>query len=164
MISKLLLQTFSIVLSAAAITGCASPAGKTTFPEPSASYAPKQTYAASHDKVWEAVISALEKNRIVATSTDKASAIIQTDYIAGQSAVYAGGFLGAQSTRYKYNITLRHQPEEKIKVIIICKIETADSGYAGSAGSAQWRDVTPENAKLAQKLENWLYEEIEKGL
>jgi hypothetical protein len=31
-------------------------------------------------------------------------------------------------------------------------------------GSSQWNDVTSQNAALADKLETWLYEQIEQGL
>jgi hypothetical protein len=141
--------------------GCATKVGNASFPESSASFTPKSSYAVSKDKLWDATLSALDKNRIATASVDKASGVIQTDYIEGESALIGFGLIASQHTRYKYNVTLRDQSEGAVKLNVICKIE---STMKGTSGSSQWHDVTSQNAEQTKKLENWLYQEVEKGL
>ena len=79
----------------------------------------------------------------------------------GKSTLIMGGLAGAQSTRYKYNLTLRNQSAGNVKLNILCKVEsTINSGR----GSSQWSDVSGQNTKLVKQLEDWLYEQIEKDL
>jgi hypothetical protein len=48
-----------------------------------------------------------------------------------------------------------------VKVNVICKVEeTMSNGREAS----RWRDVTPPNAALLNKLETWLYKQIEEEL
>jgi len=143
------------------MTGCATPVGKAKFPEASANFTPKQSYAVAQDKLWEAVIAALDKNRIATTSMDKGSGVIQTDYIQGESKLYALGLIAGQNTRYKYNLALRNNAEGQTKLNILCKVE---STMAGQAGSSPWTDISGHNPDSVRKLEAWLYEEIEKEL
>jgi hypothetical protein len=135
------------------LTGCFTDNG--TFPQPSANFIPRQTYSVNYDKLWNGILDALDKNRITTVNVDKASGVIETDYIAGP-----GRFMvvAAQSTRYKYTITTRNHSDGTVKMNVICKVE---SSMNGSAGASQWRDVTPQNVELATKLETWLYEQIE---
>jgi hypothetical protein len=138
--------------------GCVTGNGK--LPTPSANFTPKRTYAVSRDKLWQTILDTLDKNRITTVSADKSSGIIQTDYIAGPEQLMI--LINAtESVRYKYNITLRDESDGSIKVNIISKIEsTMNNGH----GSSQWNDVTPQNAEKTDKLEAWLYEQIENGL
>ena len=148
---------FALFLTLAmTLTGCVTDNGK--FPEPTANFMPKRTYAVQYDKLWQATLDALDKSQIAVVSTDKSDGIIQTDYIAGPGTLI---MLTAQSTRFKFNLTERKEPNGIIKLNIICKIE--DSMNNGHE-STQWRDVTPQNAALATKLETWLYEQIEDEL
>jgi hypothetical protein len=144
-----LLLTFAL----AVFSGCIKDNGK--FPQPTANFTPKRTYAVAYDKLWNGILDALDKNRITTVSVDKASGVIQTDYLAGP-----GEFMvfAAQSTRYKYNLTVRNQPDGTVKLNIICRVEDS---LSGNSGSSQWRDVTPQNGALTMKLETWLYEQIE---
>ncbi len=61
--------------------GCITDNGK--FPAPDANFTPKRTYVVSHDKLWQAMLDALDDNRIAVANSDKADGRIQTDYIAG---------------------------------------------------------------------------------
>jgi hypothetical protein len=155
------LRSFLPVALLALLAGCATPAGKTKYPEPTAGFAPKVTYALPVDKLWDATLSALERNRITVASTDKASGTLQTDYSAGQSYLIGGGFIAAQSTRYKYNLAARTQADGATKLTVICKVE---STMKGESGASQWTDVSGQNPELIQRLETWLYEQIEKEL
>jgi NlpB/DapX lipoprotein len=154
-------KTLIIFLCATALlgaSGCVSGNGK--LPTPSANFTPKRTYAVSHNKLWQAILDALDQNHIPVVSDDKSSGIIQTDYVAGPEQLMIL-INTAQSTRYKYNISLRDEADGSIKVNVICRIEsTMSNGH----GSSQWNDVTPQNAKLENQLETWLYEQIEKQL
>lgn len=151
-------KTISIVLLLALtiLTGCFTDNG--SFPQPTAGFTAKQTYAVSYDKLWNGILDALDQNRITTTSVDKASGVIATDYIAGPSRFMV---VAAQSTRYKYTIELRNKDDGTVRMNIICKIEDSMNG---SGGSSQWGDVTPQNAALAGKLETWLYEQIEQQI
>lgn len=136
--------------------GCVTDNGK--FPTPDANFMPKRSYAVSHEKLWQAALDALDKNRIAVVNSDKADGIIQTDYLAGP-----GEFMvfATQITRYKYNIAMREESDGSVKLDIICTVEdSVDDGRS----STQWRDVTPQNQPLAAKLEAWLYEKIEDEL
>ncbi|MGH7977987.1 MAG: hypothetical protein ACREE6_01330 [Limisphaerales bacterium] len=154
------MKTILIPLACAAMlfaaTGCVTDNGK--FPTPDANFTPKRTYAISHDKLWQATLDALDKNRIAIVNSDKADGIIQTDYLAGP-----GEFMvfATQITRYKYGITVRDTSDGNVKLNVICTIE--DSMNDGRS-STQWRDVTPQNTALAAKLEAWLYEQVENQL
>jgi hypothetical protein len=134
-------------------TGCVSDNGK--FPAPSANFTPKRTYAVPYDKLWQAALDALDKNRITTVSVDKASGIISTDYVAGPGQFMV---IMAQSTRYKYSISLRNESDGSVRMNVICKVE---SSINGQHGADPYRDVTPQNAVLTGKLESWLYEQIE---
>jgi hypothetical protein len=147
---------FLLTCAVALLAGCISDNGK--FPQPTAGFAPKQTYAVPYDKLWSGILDALDKNRITTVSVDKASGVIATDYIAGPGQFMV---IMAQSTRYKYSITARSQSDGAVRVNVICKVE---SSINGENGSSQWRDVTPQNAALAAKLETWLYERIEQEI
>jgi NlpB/DapX lipoprotein len=146
------------ICSAALLGGCVT--DNTKFPAPTANFTPKQKYAVSHDKLWQAALDALDSNRIAVVSSDKADGIIQTDYIAGPGEVMIP--LGIeQVTRYKYNISLRDEASGSVKLNVICTIE--DSMSSGHSAS-QWHDVTSQNTAQAAKLEAWLYEQVEDAL
>jgi hypothetical protein len=143
------------------LCGCATQVGNVAFPQASANFAPKRTYEVEYGKLWDSTLNALEKNRVTVVSANKEAGIIQTDYVEGESSLYALGLVASQSTRYKFNLTLRKQSEGSIKLNIVSKIE---STVQGSGATSQWTDVSGQNTALAAKLEAWLYEEIEKGL
>jgi hypothetical protein len=71
-----------LTFAAALISGCISDQKK--YPEPSATFMPKRAYAVPNDKLWQAILDALDKNRIAVVNSDKSSGIIQTDYVTGQ--------------------------------------------------------------------------------
>ena len=158
--TRIICITALSLLTGAMLVGCIS-VGNKTVPKATADFTPKQVYAVSYDKLWDAIMNALAKNRIAAVTATKESGIIQTDYTDGPSTLIMGGLAGAQSTRYKYDISLRNQTAGGIKLNIICKVEsTINSGH----GSSQWSDVSGQNAKLVKQMEDWLYEQIEKDL
>src|SRR5579859_4290858 len=152
---KKLIQLASL-LTFTLLAGCVSDNGK--LPQASAGFTPKYTYSVPNDKLWSAILDTLDKNRITTVSVDKASGIIATDYIAGPGTFMV---IMAQSTRYKYSITVRDQGNGTERVNVICKVE---SSINGEHGADPYRDVTPQNTALATKLETWLYEQIEAGM
>ena len=149
---------FAFTCVAALLAGCVTDNGK--FPTPTANFVPKREYAVSHDKLWQATLDALDNNRIAAVSTDKADGIIQTDNIAGPGEVNIALAI-SQITRYKYNITLRDEADGRVRLNVLCTIEDSMSN---SHNTSQWRDVTSQNTALENKLEVWLYEQIEDAL
>jgi len=143
------------------LAGCSTPVGKTRYPEASASYAPKTSHAVSADRLWETVLNTLERNRIAIASSDRGSGTLQTDYLEGQSSLIGLGLIAAQSTRYKYNVTVRPQTDGTTRLVVLCKVE---STMKGGSGASQWTDVSGQNTELVRNLETWLYEQIEKEL
>jgi hypothetical protein len=53
--------------------GYATHSGNVYFPEPLAGFTPKATYSTGFDKLWDAALNALDKNRIATVSADKLS-------------------------------------------------------------------------------------------
>src|SRR5665213_3074825 len=124
---RIICNTTLALLIGTLLVGCVSTGNN--MPKPTASFVPKQTYAVAYDKLWDITINALDKNQIAVISANKESGIIQTDYMDGPSTLLLAGLGGAQSTRYKYNITLRNQSAGGVKLNIICKVEsTINSG------------------------------------
>jgi uncharacterized lipoprotein len=147
-----LLLTCAVTL----LAGCVTDNGK--LPQPTAGFVPKRTYAVPYDKLWTDVLNALDKNKVTIAAIDKSSGVIQSDYLAGPGTFMV---IMAQSTRYKYNITVRDQGDGNVRVNVTCKVE---SSINGDRGADPYRDVTPQNAALTAKLETWLYEQIEQEI
>lgn len=106
--------------------------------------------------MWNRIKQVLNAERISIASSDKQEGRITTDYIQGETHLLLGGFAGAFSTRYKYNISLERTAQDKTRLNIICRLETApDSGH--------WADAGGDNAAAVTRLENWLYEKIQKS-
>jgi hypothetical protein len=97
---------------------------------------------------------------VAVISTDKSDGIIQTDYIAGPGEVNIALAI-SQETRYKFNISLRDEANGSVRLNVFCAIEDSMSS---SHNTSQWRDVTSQNTALENKLEAWLYEQIEDAL
>lgn len=137
--------------------GCFSAGRK--LPTPSTGFSPKVSYATPYSSAWPKIQLALDNARVSVTSATKDESVgrIQTDYVDGPSRFIV---VAAQSTRYRYSITVRPDGD-KTKVGIVAKVEsTMNSGK----GSSQWSDVSGQNTALVSQLENWLYEQIEKEL
>jgi hypothetical protein len=148
---------FAFTCAAMLFAGCVT--DSTKFPTPTADFVPKKEYSVPHDKAWQATLDALDDNHIAVVSTDKADGIIQTDYIAGPGEVNIALAI-SQVTRYKYNITLRDETDG-VRLNVICTIEDSMNS---THSTSQWRDVTSQNTALENKLETWLYEQIESEL
>jgi hypothetical protein len=140
--------------------GCAT-TDNGKLPAPTVDFTPKRTYQVPYDKLWQTILDTLDKNTIITISTDKAAGVIVTDYVAGPSSLLMGGLGGAQSTRYKFNISVRNESDGSVKMNIFCKVE---SSISSGHGSSQYNDVTPQNTALVNQLAAWLYEQIESGL
>jgi len=152
----------SVIALTLLISGCTS-IGPADNRQPSAAFSPKRVYAMNQTSALEKLEKTLDEARIPIANQSKSdtSARVSTDYIAGQSALIAGGLVGAQSTRYRYHITLRPTDGDKTSVLITCNIE---STIKSGSGASQWTDVSPQNPKLTAIRENWLYEQFEKNL
>jgi len=143
-----------ILLFAGLMIGCVL--GSVRFPTPSEGYQPKVKYKISYDKMWNIIDDVLESNRINIASQDKQKGITVTEYIQGQTETM--GPLGTIQTRYKYNIKLKKDENATTKLAIICNFES--SGNKMHA----WREISADNKERVEKLEKWLYEQIEKKL
>jgi len=151
------LATLSLALL---LAGCIQ-VGKTSLPAPTAGFAPQASYAVGTDRLWEASLGALEKNRIPVAASDRASGTLQTDYVQGPSRLIGLGLSGAQSTRYKFNLALRAQGDAATRLTVLARVEsTINSGK----GSSQWTDVSGHNPELVRSLEAWLHQQVETEL
>jgi hypothetical protein len=151
-----------IVAVSSCLTSCTT-IGPADTRQPSATFAPKRVYAVEQNAALQKMEKILDEARIPIASQNKSdsSARISTDYIAGPTALIAGGLVGAQSTRYRYHITVRPAESQKTSVLITCNVE---STIKGGSGASQWTDVSNQNQKLTAIRENWLYEQFEKDL
>lgn len=78
--------------------------------------------------------------------------------------MYGLTFGGVGTSRYSYNIRLMSEDGGKIRISVIAKLEQTLSRAVLGAGSTPYRDLTQENQPGVKKLEDWLYEQIEKAL
>jgi len=142
----------------ALVVGECVPIGVTRFPQPSENFTPKKEYAVSFDDAWSNVHDVLNKNRIVVATENKSEGRIATDYIQGQGQADGFGLLGVISTRYKYAIRLARAGGGNTTINVLANLES--SGNAMPA----WRDISNDNRGIVTRLENWLYEQIQKRL
>ncbi len=154
---KTLTKVFTPFFFIAALTGCFS-TGEVKYPQASPGFEPKRAYDATVDKVWKAATDALDRNRIAVVSSDQSSGRIQTDTVAGENLISIVG--GGTMFRYSYNIRVTHDEGGKTKLSIICKLESMHQIHNSTR---PFMDVSPENQATVKNLENWLYEQIEKG-
>lgn len=150
-----------LAILALCVVGCTS-IGSTKFPKAADSFSPKKAYPVAYAAAWQKIQLTLDNARIPIASAnkDESSGRIQTDNIAGQSALIGGGLIAAQSTRYRFSLTVRPDGD-KTNIGIVCLLE---STMHGRRTVSQWTDVSGQNAALTTQLENWLYEQIEKNL
>lgn len=138
------------------ISGCMS-IGGAKFPESSSNFHPQKQYKVAYDDMWKIVRRVLDAERINILGSDKEGGRVTTDYIQGETQLVAGGLLGVITTRYKYNLSLEKIDPSTTKLNIICTLESSSEGLG-------WHDVGKDNKELITKLENWLYEKIDKSL
>jgi hypothetical protein len=157
---KIISRVFAPFVLVALVVSCTTQSGP-KFPQPSAGYTPRHTYDASFEKVWKTVNDTLDNNRIAVVSSDQAAGRMQTDYIAGPITSYVGFLGGVGTSRYSFSIKVNRQDDGKTKLLIIGKLEQT---LHGGQSATPYRDITPQNQAIVTNLENWLYEQIEKGL
>ena len=149
-------------VAAALFSGCIN-IPNTKFPEASANFSPKRNYSVPLATACAKVERTLDDARIPIVSQNKSdsSTRIQTDYVSGQSQLILGGLVASQSTRYRYQVTLRPTDEKTTAINVVCNVESTMKGHSGAS---PWTDVSSQNAKVIANLETWLYEQIEKNL
>lgn len=157
---------FSLSVIASAY-GCVSIEGPATQLQLSPGFQPKKAYNYSYDQMWEKVLLTLRKQRIMVTTANKDSGIIDTDYVPGWTVDIAA--IGTESYRYKYQIAFQKNSPSQTQIEIISKLESKRMAKGGAAREAveqlkPWEDVTYRERKNVTQLEYWLYEQIEKSL
>lgn len=158
LVSRIIINALGVLAASLVLAGCKT--GNVSFNKPSDGFEPRRVYSTTFDKAWQAVNQALDANHIAVASSDKADGRIQTDYIQGESMVMGLG--SSADSRYNYNIKLFPEEGGKIRVSVIAKLEMMISH---DTGGGAYKDVTQLNqAGVVKNLENWLYEQIERGL
>jgi hypothetical protein len=150
--------------TALGLAGCMQVGGQ-DFPQATAGFQPKGTYETNIDGAWNAVVAALNANKIGVASSSRETGQITTDYIAGAAEIYGLGLVGGGNSRYRYRIFIARQGKSHTAVTIDCMLENSMTGGIGSGGgSGSFHDVSADNPKLVSNLRNWLYQQIEQKL
>ena len=145
----------TLMVVSALISACA--VGSSKFPGATAGFQPQKVYAINKDKLFDKIIVLLGDERIGVVSNNKSEGKIVTDYVQGESQFQV---VMAITTRYNYTINLYSLEDSKTRVNILCKLESMSKGHT-------WHEVSKsskDNERLVTKLENWLYEKIEKSI
>lgn len=133
------------------------PAEEAPRPLPSqvSEFVPKKVYDLNFISAWEGILQSLRETNMPLTVQDRDNGILRTDYIKGGEIRRMGK---AFSTRYKYNIFLFRESEQRTVLNVRCLYEIKErSGQ--SFGNAN--DLYPDEVIL---LEKELYRIIESTL
>ena len=128
------------------------------LPEASKGFVPKMTYAIDYDPAWAKVNAALAANSITVVSAAKGTGQIETDFLEGSKSTSHGTSL---ESHYKFTIQITHGQQKGQTTIGVVPLLEARAVKGNKP--ADYRDVTKENAALAAKVRDWLYEKIETG-
>ena len=147
--------------------GCVTTTGPATRLQISPEFVPQKVYNYNYDTMWNRVLSVLRRERIMVASANKESGIITTDFIPGWTVDVAA--LSETRYRYMYQIALEKFNASQTRIEIISKLEEKRMLKGGSAREAveqlkPYQDVTYRMKENAERLEFWLYEQIEKSL
>ncbi len=125
------------------------------LPSPVSEFVPKKVYDLNFIPAWEGILQSLRETNMPLTVQDRDKGILRTDYIKGGEIRRMGKVF---STRYKYNIFLFREAEQKTVLNVRCLYEIKErSGQ--SFGNAN--DLYPDEVIL---LEKELYRIIESTL
>lgn len=149
---------FVVMLSFLSLMGCMTPFQSVKYPEPSADYQSMKKFKLPYEQIFDITEQVMENNNIGITKSDKQRKTIVSDYKPGDVKLRGLGMLGIIQHRYKYKIKFDDSDKENMNVNISCIVESS------MAGMNSWNDVTGENVKLANQLQDWLYEQLQKSV
>ncbi len=149
--------TFGALFIIVCLSGCFA-VGSARLPKASDGYQPAGSYAFSVDQLWPTLQDVLAGERITVAASNKADGTLTTDYVQGQTQVVALGLLGAQTTRYRYNVRLSRVDSARTKITIIATLESSGSS------ASQWHDVSKDNPEIVASIERALYEKLERAI
>lgn len=154
------------ILITISIYSCVSVKGPATQLQTSPGFVPKKVYSYSYDTMWDKVLAALRREKIMVASANKESGIITTDFISGWTVDVAA--ISKRTYRYMYQIALEKINSSQTRVEVTCKLEEKEFLKGGEAREAMeqlrpYEDVTYKMKKEAEQFEFWLYEQIEKS-
>ena len=140
-------------------------AAEDKIPLPSNGFQPKAIYDATFDQAWVAVVTALNVNGIPIANSSKENLQISTDYAGSIQQYKAGGLLGRDFVRYKFNIFFAPQGSDKVKILVkpVVELSNGDGGFNNKKISTPFHDVTTQNTKVTDALRDWLLEQTEKN-
>ena len=137
------------------LAGCAS---MTIYPQPTKGFVQKPYFQVSYNKAWDTALEVLGDEGVGAAYQVKENGRIITGYF---TMTLENAHVQTK-VRWSYTMTFTRLSEDKTKIEIVCKIEQ----YLKDLGSVgySWRDITGMSGykKIANDLEKWLYEKIEK--
>lgn len=149
---------FVVMLGFFSLMGCMTPFQSVKYPEPSADYQPIKKFKLPYEKIFDITEQVMEDNNISIIKSDRQRKTIISDYKPGDVKLRGLGMLGIIQHRYKYKIKFDNSDKANMNVNISCIVESS------MAGMNSWNDVTSENIMLANQMQDWLYEQIEKSV
>ena len=149
---QIILTLLFIILT---LAGCAY---MTIFPQPTKGFVQKPYFQVSYNKARDTVLDVLGDEGVGIAYQVKENGRIITGYFT----MTLENAHAQTKVRWSYTLTFTRLSEDKTIIEIVCKIEQylKDLGAVGYS----WRDITGTSGykKIANDLEKWLYEKIEK--
>lgn len=125
--------------------------GGRTTPKVDPNYTPKKIYPVDYNKGWESTLKGLKENRIPIGSVNKEVGLIKTDYQPGPEVMFLTTLYW---TRYKYNINISKEAENKTRIDIRCTYEVKKE-------KDSYTDSTASSPETVKALEQELYIKVE---
>jgi len=145
------LRAVIIGLAFVIICGCA-PAKNPYYPKATEGFQSKGFVEETCKKTFTKIKEILADNKISIDQSNDTEYKIGTGYLEGDTVMDNRKVI---YHRYKYNISLSEEKDNRCKINIAAIIES-------SSKSATWHDTSDYNPALVKQLEQWLYEKIEK--
>jgi hypothetical protein len=116
---------------------------------------PQRVYALEFDAAWKLVLEALEKNRIPMQIIQKRKGILKTGYQNGEDVILLREVF---ATRYKFNISVLREDQQRTIVSIRCvyEIRKKKGGSFAEATTLAPREVRVLEKKMYRLLESHL--------
>ena len=144
------IQLTIILFCGLLLVGCNLRIGGRSIPKIDPNYVPKKVYSTDFNIVLASILKALKENQIPVKFVDKGAGLIKTDYQTGPEKIRD---LTHIFTRYKYDIKISKETEEKTELDIQCTYEvktTEDYEYAVVPGGYYVKALEQELYKIIE--------------
>ena len=154
-IAVLLPITAGLILS-----GCATmPGGGVKWPKPAPGFVPTTTFPDARPAVFHDVLNAFAAHRVVPASANLATGVIVSHWLPGPNMTTFGfDYTGVEKSRYRFMVTVLSAGPGRTKIYVKTNIQR------GGVVLVSWGSVTASHKKAAQRLTNWMIENIDKAM